>query len=51
MYLVDPEGNFVDYYGQNRNVDQMVTSILFQMNKYKKTTKFEWFTLDVFKNT
>ncbi|EFN79930.1 SCO1 protein-like protein, mitochondrial [Harpegnathos saltator] len=33
IYLVDPEGLFVDYYGQTHDVDRIITSIL--MNKLK----------------
>ncbi|XP_014467672.1 PREDICTED: protein SCO1 homolog, mitochondrial [Dinoponera quadriceps] len=33
IYLVDPEGLFVDYYGQTHDVDKIITSIL--MNKLK----------------
>ncbi|XP_048516175.1 protein SCO1 homolog, mitochondrial [Athalia rosae] len=43
MYLIDPEGSFVDYYGQTFNVDQISTSILFHMEKYEKLNKPSWF--------
>jgi len=34
IYLLDPEGQFVDYYGQTKTVDQIVTSVKLQMGKY-----------------
>ncbi len=27
MYLVDPDGQFADYYGQNRSVEEVVNAI------------------------
>lgn len=35
MYLVDPNGNFVDYYGQNRTAQEMTAGIANHMIKYK----------------
>lgn len=34
IYLVDPEGMFVDYYGQTHDVDKIMTSILVNKLKY-----------------
>lgn len=44
MYLVDPSGDFVDYYGQNRNREQVTNSILVNVMKYNKLTKNTWFS-------
>ena len=35
MYLVDPNGNFVDYYGQNRTAQEMTAGIANHMIKHK----------------
>lgn len=37
MYLVDPDGQFVDYYGQTRNVTDIATSIRVNVLKYNQT--------------
>lgn len=34
IYLVDPEGLFVDYYGQTHDVEKIMTSILVNKLKY-----------------
>lgn len=39
MYLVDPDGNFVDYFGQNKKAGEMTGSIAAHIIKYKKTHK------------
>lgn len=44
MYLVDPEGQFVDYYGQSRNKDQVTASILVNMAKWDQMQKKSWFS-------
>ena len=35
MYLVDPNGSFVDYYGQNRTAQEMTAGIANHMIKHK----------------
>ncbi|XP_037959518.1 protein SCO1 homolog, mitochondrial [Teleopsis dalmanni] len=44
MYLVNPDGEFVDYYGQNRDKDQCVSSILVNMSKWDQMNKKSWFS-------
>lgn len=39
IYLVDPEGMFVDYYGQTHDVDKIITSILVNKLKYEQLKK------------
>lgn len=43
MYLVDPDGEFVDYYGQNRTARQIATAIQMQDAKYKRAKGGAWF--------
>lgn len=43
MYLVNPDGEFVDYYGQNRNKEQITSSILVNMAKWNQIHKTSWF--------
>lgn len=43
MYLVDPNGQFVDYYGQNRDKEQVKNSIIINMAKFKQMHKKSWF--------
>lgn len=35
MYLVGPDGNFVDYFGQNKNAEQVTATVANHMLKYK----------------
>ncbi|EDV23853.1 uncharacterized protein TRIADDRAFT_27323 [Trichoplax adhaerens] len=35
MYLIDPEGNFKEYYGQNRSAKEIAASAVNHMLKYK----------------
>lgn len=35
IYLLDPEGQFVDYYGQTKTSDDITTSVMLQMAKYQ----------------
>lgn len=43
IYLVDPDGEFVDYYGQNRNAKEIYESIQVNMKKYELSKKSSWF--------
>ncbi|CAK1540417.1 unnamed protein product [Leptosia nina] len=42
IYLVDPNGEFVDYYGQNRNAKEIHESMLFNIQKYEAAKKSSW---------
>jgi catechol-2,3-dioxygenase len=39
MYFIDPEGNFVDYYGQNKTAEEMATAMAIHMGTFKPTKK------------
>ncbi|XP_076608000.1 protein SCO1 homolog, mitochondrial [Chaetodon auriga] len=41
MYLVGPDGEFMDYFGQNKKSVEITNSIAAHMRKYKKATKAE----------
>ncbi|XP_022918314.1 protein SCO1 homolog, mitochondrial [Onthophagus taurus] len=43
MYLVNPDGEFVDYYGQNKSDEDIFNSILFNMTKFDALKKKSWF--------
>jgi len=43
MYLVNPKGEFVDYYGQNRNAKEITDSIKINMLKFEQANKSGWF--------
>ena len=43
MYLVDPDGKFVDYYGQNKSASEIVTSVKVNMMKYAQMNASSWF--------
>ncbi|XP_050440839.1 protein SCO1 homolog, mitochondrial [Adelges cooleyi] len=36
MYLVNPEGEFIDYFGQNKTAEEIVEHILMHMFKFKQ---------------
>lgn len=38
-YLVNPDGEFVDYYGQNKTADEVTASIAVNMKKYEELNK------------
>jgi protein SCO1/2 len=42
MYLINPEGEFVDYYGQTKDADQIANGISMSMIKYKQLKKKAW---------
>ncbi|XP_063853339.1 protein SCO1 homolog, mitochondrial-like [Scylla paramamosain] len=35
-YLINPDGDFIDYYGQNKTAEQMVASIAVNMKKFEE---------------
>jgi len=36
IYLIDPEGKFVDYYGQTQNSDKITMAATLQITKYQQ---------------
>lgn len=43
IYLVDPDGEFVDYYGQNRTANDIYNSMLVNIKKFESSKKKAWF--------
>lgn len=41
MYLVDPEGNFVDYFGQNKKAGEVATAVAIHMGTYERAEKIK----------
>ena len=39
VYLINPDMEFVDYYGQTKDKDQIVNSTMLHMARYKKDTE------------
>lgn len=42
IYLVDPDGLFVDYYGQSHSAEQVVHSVIINKLKYDNLQKDSW---------
>lgn len=52
MYLVDPDGIFVDYYGQTNTAEQVMGSIMLHKTKLAKVKdETSWFPLVGLKET
>ena len=39
IYLINPDGEFLDYYGQTKDAEQITFSILLQMKKFYQAQK------------
>jgi len=42
IYLVNPDGEFVDYFGQTKTAQEIYNALLLSSEKYK-ATKSRWF--------
>ncbi|OXU31229.1 hypothetical protein TSAR_014763 [Trichomalopsis sarcophagae] len=42
IYLLDPEGGFIDYYGQTHDADKIINSVLLNKLKYEKIQNEDW---------
>jgi len=42
IYLVNPDGEFVDYYGQNRSIEEIVDGVRLHALKYQKAHEKSW---------
>ncbi|XP_012270778.1 protein SCO1 homolog, mitochondrial [Orussus abietinus] len=42
IYLVDPDGDFVDYYGQTHDAEQITNSIVSSIMKYSRLKNENW---------
>lgn len=43
MYLINPDGEFVDYYGQTRDAEMVTNAVLINMKKYEAAKRGSWF--------
>ena len=43
VYLVNPDGEFVDYYGQNKNAEEIASGVVVNVSKYEKMKSTSWF--------
>lgn len=43
MYLVNPNGEFVDYYGQTKDADMITDSVIVNMAIFDRINKTNWF--------
>ncbi|KAG8230700.1 hypothetical protein J437_LFUL015993 [Ladona fulva] len=43
IYLINPDGDFVDYYGQNRSANDIANSVLVHKSKFDKSKKTSFF--------
>jgi protein SCO1/2 len=43
MYLINPNGEFVDYYGQTRTAEQVTNGIVLSIKKFENMNKKSWF--------
>ena len=39
IYLINPDGEFLDYYGQTKDASQITFSVLMQMRKFYQAQK------------
>lgn len=42
MYLINPDGEFVDYYGQLKTAEQVANGVMLSMAKYNNLKKKSW---------
>jgi protein SCO1/2 len=45
IYLINPDGEFLDYYGQTKNAESVTFSIMLQMKKWVQENKKSVFSL------
>lgn len=43
MYLINPDGEFVDYYGQTKNAEMVSNAVLINMKKFDAAKRGSWF--------
>ena len=39
IYLINPDGEFLDYYGQTKDASQITISVMLQMRKFYESQK------------